>query len=74
MLAFTPEVESALRWFDLTHTLVTDFGRARFQRTSLPGPGSIADHDAKLIEALEMVRYISDECVNEARPKRKSDG
>lgn len=71
MLAFTPEVESVLRWFDTTHEVevIGMSGLVRWRRTGLPGPGNIGEQDARLMAAIDFVRLIHDELV---RPKTKT--
>jgi hypothetical protein len=56
VLAFTPAVESALRWFDATHEPVPAEGRWR--RVALPGAGGIGDQDARLMDALDLLRRV----------------
>jgi hypothetical protein len=63
VLAFTPAVESALRWFDATHDLDVGFGAARWRLTRLPGPGSLGEQDAALMAALDWLRQIHDDLV-----------
>lgn len=59
VLAFTPAVERVLRWFDCTHDLV----EGRWRRTGLPGPGSLGDQEAWLLEALELVRAVQNSLI-----------
>lgn len=61
MLALTPDVESAMRWFRSTHRIVATFGGAYWERWALPGPGSVGDQDAQLMEALELLLAIENE-------------
>jgi hypothetical protein len=64
VLAFTPEIDSALRWFDATHELVTDAtGRAWYRRTALPGAGGVGEQDAQLMDALDLLRRVHDDLV-----------
>ncbi len=74
MLSFTPEVESVLRWFEATYELeVSGFGGARYRRIGLPGPGSVGDQDAWLMDALDFVRRISDDTLRPDEPKKGTD-
>lgn len=68
VLAFTPTVESALRWFEATHELVNADGRFWWRRTLLPGPGSVGEQDARLMEALDLLLSVHNDLV---RPKGK---
>lgn len=68
MLVFTPEVESALRWFDATHEIESVEGRLVYRRVGFPGPGSISEQDPLLIEALDWLRTVHNDLV---KPKRK---
>lgn len=52
-------MEAALRWFDLTHEPVPAEGRWR--RTALPSSGGAGDQDARLMEALEVLRHVHDD-------------
>lgn len=61
VLAFTPATESALRWFDSTYELTEIRGRVVFRRTELPGPGGVGDQDARLMDALEVLRRVHDD-------------
>ena len=62
MLLLTPEVEEITRWFEWTHDIETSgFGAARWRRVSLPGPGSLGDQDARLMQALDHVRDVSNQ-------------
>ena len=70
MLAFTPEIEAALEWFDATHDLVVIDGRARWQRTLLPGPGALSDQNARLMQALDWLRTVHDSML---RPKTRDE-
>jgi hypothetical protein len=68
VLAFTPEVESALRWFDATHEIEIRDGRAWWRRTVLPGPGGLGEQDAKLMAALDLLRRVHNDMLT---PKTK---
>lgn len=70
VLAFTPTVSSALRWFDATHELVNADGRFWWRRTALPGPGSLGEQDSRLLEALEVLRGVHNDLVK--RPTKKA--
>lgn len=71
MLAFTPEVEAALSWFDATHELMVSEGRAWWRRTVLPGPGSLGEQNARLMEALDYLRQVHDDLLR-PKPKRET--
>jgi len=72
VLAFTPEVEGALRWFEQTHELTLADGRAWWRRTGLPGPGSVGDQNARLMEALDILRQVHDDLLRQ-RPRETAD-
>lgn len=69
MLALTPAIEGALRWFDATHELEATPWRVSWRRVGLPGPGSISEQDPKLMDALDALRDVHDDLV---RPKVKT--
>ncbi len=69
VLAFTPAVESALRWFDATHELELGLSAARWRLTGLPGPGSLGEQDARLMETLDYVRAVSNDLLHTATTK-----
>lgn len=74
VLAFTPEVEGALRWFDATHELTSADGQLWWRRIGLPGPGSVGDQNARLMEALDLLQQVHLELVRpERRAERDSD-
>jgi hypothetical protein len=64
--------------FRRTHVLTaTGFGIVQWQRTDLPGPGTLADQDAWLMAALEHVRHEFNALTLETlkdRPKTKDRG
>lgn len=68
VLAFTSEVTQALRLFNLTHTLVPTFGGAFWQRTALPGPGSVLEQDHHTMTVLETIKGIRNRLLARARP------
>lgn len=68
MLAFTPDVESALRWFDATYERETLEPGARWRRMDLPAPGGMGEQDAGLMDALDLLRRVHNDLV---RPKTK---
>lgn len=72
ILAFTPEVKSALRWFDSTHELVETMNGPRYERLCFAGPGHLGDQDYRLLTALDYLRFIHNELVT--KPKGKSNG
>jgi len=54
--SLTPEVESVLRWFFLTHALVViPMVGARYERVSWPAPGEAGAQDAWRTRALSIV-------------------
>jgi hypothetical protein len=69
VLALTPDVESALRWFHWTHTLtlVPMFG-GRYERTAWPADGGVGDQDAWLTAALSHLRDVHNDILEERRP------
>ena len=73
MLALTPEVESALRWFEATHELVNADGRFWWRRTSLPGPGSVGEQDARLLGALDVLRQVYDDLMRPPVKRKKAE-
>jgi hypothetical protein len=70
VLAFTPEVESAMRWFRDTHRIVASFGGAYWERWALPGPGSVGEQDAQLMEALDLLLAIENELLAQRMGRR----
>ena len=74
MLAFTPEVESALRWFDATYELQVDAmaGQATWRRVGLPGPGNVGEQEHRLMEALDFLRRVHDDLLR-PKPKRTDE-
>ena len=65
MLAFTPEVKAYIEWFDLTHRLVNEDGWVHSIRIALPAAGGVGDQDARLMEALELLKHVHDELTQE---------
>ena len=65
VLAFTPEVESALRWFDATHDVV----QGRYQRMCFPRAGGYGDQDQWLMHALDVLRHIHNDLLGAALQK-----
>jgi hypothetical protein len=56
ILSLTPEVESVLRWFFLTHALVViPMVGARYERVGWPEPGEAGAQDAWRTRALSIV-------------------
>jgi hypothetical protein len=85
VLAFTPDVESALRWFQWTYALtVVPMGVARYERVAWPRPGGAGRQDAWLTAALDYLRLVYNAMVREdvtrhqkaapAPPKRSGRG
>lgn len=59
MRALTPDVESALRWFEWTHALViVPMVGARYERNSWPAAGGAGDQEAWLTQALTWLRRV----------------
>lgn len=73
VLAFTPAVESALRWFDATHELDTGFGTVRWRRIGLPGAGALGEQDARLMEALDLLRDVHNDMAMTKKKTTKKD-
>ena len=72
MRAFTPEVESALRWFHWTHALViVPMVGARYERVSLPRGAGAGNQDAKLTQALEYLRIVHNALLREAAARSR---
>jgi hypothetical protein len=70
VLAFTPDVESAIRWFHWTHTLIViPMVGVRYQRTSWPQDGGAGEQDAWLTRALEHLCDVHNDILAEQRPK-----
>lgn len=74
MLAFTPAVESALRWFDATHEIDAGFGVARWRRIGLPGAGALGEQDARLMEALDLLRDVHNDMLMRKPKGERVDG
>ncbi len=62
----TPEVRTALTWFEETHQLVFEQGIAYWRRTALPHAGGIGDQDARLLAELDVLRLVHDAIAIEA--------
>lgn len=73
MLAFTPDVTAALDWFDATHQVASDFGRAYWRQVSLPATGGAGDQDAWLMQALEVLRDVHDTLLREAATRARNE-
>lgn len=65
MLAFTPDVEAALQWFEMTHELVVEQGRAQWMRTALPHAGGVGDQDTRLLATIEYLRAVHNQLAGE---------
>lgn len=48
-----------LSWFAVTHELALNGFGASWRLAWLPGPGSIGDQDARLLEGLTLARVVS---------------
>jgi hypothetical protein len=71
VLHFTPEVESALRWFHWTHTLtLIPMVGVRYVRTSWPAAGGAGEQDAWLTSALDVLCDVHNDILIEQGPKR----
>jgi hypothetical protein len=72
--AFTPDVESALRWFAWTHAVVVvPMVGARYARVSWPHAGGAGDQDAWLTDALEYLRLVHDAMLREHVATKKKE-
>lgn len=70
MLALTPAVESAIRWFHWTHTLtIIPMVGARYVQTSWPVTGGIGEQDAWLTAALTHLCAVHNDILAERTPK-----
>ena len=59
VLAFTPAVESALRWFQWTYALTAiPMSAPRYERIAWPRPGGAGRQDAWLTAALDYLRLV----------------
>jgi hypothetical protein len=57
VLSFTPDAQTALQWFALTHDVEADAsGRNRWRRIAWPAAGGAGDQDARLVQQLEVLR------------------
>lgn len=74
MLLFTPDVEEALAWFQLTHDLQGGFGWAMWQRMSLPTAGGVEDQPAKLMESLALIARHENAGIEQARQQSRGQG
>ena len=63
VLAFEPRVMAVLEWFDRTYALVEVRGQVRYQRQAWPGPGSVGDQDAKLLQALDVLQRTQNDVI-----------
>ena len=66
VLSFTPQVEGALRWFDETHAVV----EGQLRRVALPGGGALGDQDARLMEAMGVLRAVHEDLMRQQRRPR----
>jgi hypothetical protein len=73
VLAFTPEVETALQWFHLTHQQVFHDGWSSWTRTALPHAGGVGEQEAKLMHILEYIRRLYNELAVEAAQRAERD-
>jgi len=74
VLLFTPDVQEALSWFQLTHDLQGGYGWAMWQRTSLPVAGGVEDQPAKLMEALALIARHENGLIEQARKQSRGEG
>jgi hypothetical protein len=58
VLLFTPDMQELFEWFYATHELTPTGGTVTWHRIALPGPGSIREQDAKLLEELDYLRDV----------------
>ena len=69
MLLFTPDVQELYEWFYATHELTQTGGSVMWHRIALPGPGALGEQDAKLMEALDYLRGVTNERLLTRRKK-----
>jgi hypothetical protein len=69
VLAFTPDVETAIQWFAQTHDLQTADGVVRWRRLSLPSAGGNGDQDARLMQQLQLLRRVGNDLLREERAR-----
>jgi hypothetical protein len=69
VLAFSPTVERALRWFDATHEIERRDGAVWWRRCGLPGPGAVSEQDPQLMAAMDLLREVHDDLL---RPRTKT--
>ena len=62
MLSLTPEVERALRTFELTHTLrQTATGGWEWHQTALPEEGGVLDQTGRVMDELAFILSLKQE-------------
>lgn len=66
VIAEEPEAADVLAWFAVTHELATTGFGASWRLAWLPGPGPVGAQDARLLEALAVVRQTSQAVLVEA--------
>ncbi len=72
MLTFTPDIEAAMAWFDATHRLAIEDGRAQWIRTAFPRAGGAGEQDARLMAALEHLRLLHNTLTSEAVGRQRN--
>lgn len=73
VLAFSPDVESALRWFFWTHAIVVvPFVGARYERVAWPRAGGAGEQDAWLTEACNVIRLTLNAVIAEQTERAKA--
>lgn len=73
-MAFTPDVDDALRWFGWTHDVEIGMGGARWRRVALPGPGGLGEQDARLMQTLDHLRHLANRLLLTEQQQQASDG
>lgn len=72
-MSFTPEIELLSKWFAQCYRVEVNplSGFARYERVSLPQPGSVGEQDSRLLNGLEECARIANEMLEEDRKARE---
>lgn len=74
MRAFTADVRETLAWFDRTHQVeALGLGAAVWRLTRLPYPGGLAAQPARLMQALDHCRAVSNHLLSRRQAAAQDD-
>jgi hypothetical protein len=63
-------VEALYGWFQATHELTPTAGGVMWHRIALPAAGAVGDQDAKLMDALDYLRTVTNKLLWQRQPAR----